>query len=85
MATPGRLAALPLSQRLRRTPQRFELLQALLLLERERPQGGVLFSAVLAQFFSLYATANRFVRTVLVEADKEVKTWQPQAGSPLSL
>ncbi|WP_430930493.1 hypothetical protein, partial [Pseudomonas aeruginosa] len=22
---------------------------------------------------------------VLVEADKEVKTWQPQAGSPLSL
>ncbi|WP_415914225.1 hypothetical protein, partial [Pseudomonas aeruginosa] len=26
-----------------------------------------------------------FVRTVLVEADKEVKTWQPQAGSPLSL
>ncbi|WP_193690791.1 type VI secretion system baseplate subunit TssG, partial [Pseudomonas aeruginosa] len=38
MATPGRLAALPLSQRLRRTPQRFELLQALLLLERERPQ-----------------------------------------------
>ena len=39
----------------------------------------------LAQFFSLYATANRFVRTVLVEADKEVKTWQPQAGSPLSL
>ncbi|MDG3700825.1 hypothetical protein L5B03_24310, partial [Pseudomonas aeruginosa] len=27
MATPGRLAALPLSQRLRRTPQRFELLQ----------------------------------------------------------
>ena len=46
---------------------------------------GVLFSAVLAQFFSLYATANRFVRTVLVEADKEVKTWQPQAGSPLSL
>ena len=36
MATPGRLAALPLSQR--RAPQRFELLQALLLLERERPQ-----------------------------------------------
>ncbi|MGA4817681.1 type VI secretion system baseplate subunit TssF [Pseudomonas aeruginosa] len=46
---------------------------------------GVLFSAVLAQFFRCSATANRFVRTVLVEADKEVKTWQPQAGSPLSL
>lgn len=46
---------------------------------------AVLFSAVLAQFFSLYATANRFVRTVLVQSDKEVKTWQPQAGMPLSL
>ncbi len=46
---------------------------------------AVLFSAVLAQFFSLYATANRFVRTVLVNSDKEVKTWQPQAGMPLSL
>jgi type VI secretion system protein ImpG len=46
---------------------------------------AVLFSAVLAQFFSLYATANRFVRTVLVQSDKEVKAWQPQAGMPLSL
>lgn len=46
---------------------------------------AVLFSAVLAQFFSLYASANRFVRTVLVDADKEVRTWQPQAGKPLSL
>ncbi|MCP1445885.1 type VI secretion system protein ImpG [Pseudomonas sp. GGS8] len=46
---------------------------------------AVLFSAVLAQFFSLYATANRFVRTALVQSDKEVKTWQPQAGMPLSL
>jgi type VI secretion system protein ImpG len=40
---------------------------------------------VLAQFFSVYATANRFVRTVLMQADKEVKVWQPQAGMPLSL
>ncbi|MCU0120936.1 type VI secretion system baseplate subunit TssF [Pseudomonas sp. B2M1-30] len=46
---------------------------------------AVLFSGVLAQFFSLYATANRFVRTVLMQADKEVKAWQPQAGMPLSL
>lgn len=46
---------------------------------------AVLFSAVLAQFFSLYATANRFVRTVLVQSDREVKTWQPQAGMPLCL
>ncbi|NVL29393.1 hypothetical protein F2S73_31705, partial [Pseudomonas syringae pv. actinidiae] len=46
---------------------------------------AVLFSAVLAQFFSLYATANRFVRTVLISADKEVMVWKPQAGRPLSL
>ncbi|KPW86255.1 type VI secretion system protein ImpG [Pseudomonas congelans] len=46
---------------------------------------AVLFSAVLAQFFSLYATANRFVRTVLISADKEVMVWKPQAGMPLSL
>ena len=48
----------------------------------------VLFSAVLAQFFSLYATANRFITTVLVDADdatKEIKTWSPQAGMPLCL
>lgn len=40
MATPSRHAPVPLSlsQRLRRDPQAFELLQALLLLEREHPQ-----------------------------------------------
>ncbi|MDH4565412.1 type VI secretion system baseplate subunit TssG [Pseudomonas sp. BN414] len=37
MATPSRHAPLPLSRRLRDEPQAFELLQALLLLERERP------------------------------------------------
>ncbi len=37
MATADRHAPLPLSRRLRDTPQAFELLQALLLLERERP------------------------------------------------
>ncbi|WP_044874329.1 type VI secretion system baseplate subunit TssG [Pseudomonas sp. LFM046] len=37
MAAPGRNAPLPLSRRLRDEPQAFELLQALLLLERERP------------------------------------------------
>jgi len=46
---------------------------------------AVLFSGVLAQFFSLYATANRFVSTVLVQADKEIKTWQPHPGMPLAL
>ncbi|WP_339628525.1 type VI secretion system baseplate subunit TssG [uncultured Pseudomonas sp.] len=38
MATTGRHASLTLSERLRREPQAFELLQALLLLEREHPQ-----------------------------------------------
>lgn len=37
MAAPGRQAPQPLSRRLRETPQAFEFLQALLLLERERP------------------------------------------------
>lgn len=46
---------------------------------------SVLFAAVLAQFFSLYASANRFVSTVLVQGDKEITTWQPQAGRPLIL
>jgi len=54
------------------------------------PQGFVgasplLFSGVLAQFFSLYANTNRFVRTVLLLGDKEIKTWRPQVGEPLSL
>ncbi|MCP8467006.1 type VI secretion system baseplate subunit TssF [Pseudomonas sp. ZM23] len=46
---------------------------------------AVLFSAVLAQFFSLYANPNRFVRTVLVQSDQEIRRWQPQAGQPLAL
>lgn len=44
MAAARRNAALPLSARLRREPQAFELLQALLLLERERPQATPLGS-----------------------------------------
>lgn len=46
MATASRHAALPLSlsQRLRRDPQAFELLQALMLLEREHPQADSLGS-----------------------------------------
>lgn len=44
MAAARRNAALPLSERLRREPQAFELLQALLLLERERPQATPLGS-----------------------------------------
>ena len=45
----------------------------------------LLFSGVLANFFSLYANTNRFVRTVLLLGDKEIKTWRPQVGEPLSL
>ncbi|PTS84380.1 type VI secretion system baseplate subunit TssG [Pseudomonas sp. HMWF032] len=37
MAAPGRQAPAPLSKRLREAPQAFEFLQALLLLEREKP------------------------------------------------
>lgn len=45
----------------------------------------LLFSGVLAHFFALYANTNRFVRTVLLLGDKEIKTWRPQVGEPLSL
>ncbi|ACO81172.1 hypothetical protein AvCA_50850 [Azotobacter vinelandii CA] len=44
MAATGRNAARPLSERLRREPQAFELLQALLLLEREQPRATPLGS-----------------------------------------
>lgn len=51
MATPSRHAAvaLTLSQRLRRDPQAFELLQALLVLEREQPQAEPLGSGTSPQ------------------------------------
>ena len=51
MATPSRHApvALTLSQRLRREPQAFEWLQALLLLEREQPQAQTLGSGTSPQ------------------------------------
>ena len=49
----------------------------------------VLFSGLLAHFFSLYANANRFVRTVLEEPSREtgaeIKTWQPMTGDPVAL
>ncbi|MGE8179274.1 type VI secretion system baseplate subunit TssG [Pseudomonas fluorescens] len=56
MATPSRHAALPLSlsQRLRRDPQAFELLQALLLLEREHPQAESLGSGTAPQAEALH-------------------------------
>jgi len=45
----------------------------------------VLFSGVLAHFFALYANANCFVRTVLVEGDKEIKQWSPSSNPILAL
>ncbi|WP_233809728.1 type VI secretion system baseplate subunit TssF [Paraburkholderia sp. HP33-1] len=45
----------------------------------------VLFSGVLAHFFSLYASVNRFVQTVLVCDGREIHTWRPMTGSPLAL
>ncbi|GAO92224.1 hypothetical protein PSA5_05925 [Pseudomonas syringae pv. actinidiae] len=42
METAGRQAAVSLSATLRQTPQAFELLQALLVLEREQPQAASL-------------------------------------------
>ncbi|GAB7528386.1 type VI secretion system baseplate subunit TssF [Pseudomonas sp. 3A(2025)] len=45
----------------------------------------VLFCAVLAHFFALYANANCFVRTVLVEGDKVIKTWLPDSVPTLAL
>lgn len=45
----------------------------------------VLFSGVLAHFFALYANANGFIRTVLVDGDKEIKTWQPSSDPGLIL
>lgn len=41
----------------------------------------VLFSGVLAHFFALYVHANSFVRTVLTDNDKEIKTWEPLPGA----
>ncbi|WP_191488355.1 type VI secretion system baseplate subunit TssF [Pseudomonas sp. FEN] len=45
----------------------------------------VLFSGVLAHFFALYANANCFVRTLLVEGDKEIKLWSPSSSPILAL
>ncbi|WP_432723261.1 type VI secretion system baseplate subunit TssF [Jeongeupia wiesaeckerbachi] len=45
----------------------------------------VLFSGVVGHFLAQYASINRFVRTVLVEQDRDIKTWQPLVGDPLIL
>ncbi|WP_035056425.1 type VI secretion system baseplate subunit TssF [Andreprevotia chitinilytica] len=62
-------------------------LEVRLTIDAQHFVGGspVLFSGVLAHFFSLYANANRFIRTVLETPDREIKTWQPLVGQPLVL
>jgi type VI secretion system protein ImpG len=45
----------------------------------------VLFSGVLAHFFALYANANCFVHTVLMDGDKEIKQWNPTSTPTLAL
>ncbi|MEX3959684.1 type VI secretion system baseplate subunit TssF [Trinickia sp. EG282A] len=45
----------------------------------------VLFSGVLAHFFSLYASVNRFVHTTLMRDGREIHAWRPMQGSPLVL
>ncbi|TKC81439.1 type VI secretion system baseplate subunit TssF [Trinickia terrae] len=45
----------------------------------------LMFSGVLAHFFSLYASANRFVHTALTRDGKEIHAWRPTQGSPLVL
>ncbi|WP_207005390.1 type VI secretion system baseplate subunit TssF [Trinickia mobilis] len=45
----------------------------------------VMFSGVLAHFFSLYASVNRFVHTALVCDGREIHAWRPMQGSPLVL
>ncbi|WKE64483.1 type VI secretion system baseplate subunit TssF [Gallaecimonas kandeliae] len=64
-------------------------LEVRLAVDPERFVGAspVLFSGVLAHFFSLYANANRFVRTVLEDpaTGMEIKSWQTMTGEPLTL
>jgi type VI secretion system protein ImpG len=44
-----------------------------------------MFAGVLAHFFSLYASVNRFVQTSLVRDSREIHTWRPMPGTPLVL
>ena len=45
----------------------------------------VMFSGVLAHFFTLYANVNRFVHTAIMRDGKEIHTWRPRESSPLVL
>ncbi|ABA75149.1 MULTISPECIES: type VI secretion system baseplate subunit TssG [Pseudomonas] len=83
MATPSRHApvALTLSQRLRRDPQAFEWLQALLLLEREQPQADALGSGTSPQAEALKL---RGPLTPLFAAS-QIESLEENPGEPLTL
>ncbi|WP_207866397.1 type VI secretion system baseplate subunit TssG [Pseudomonas sp. 58(2021)] len=83
MATPSRHAsvALTLSQRLRRDPQAFEWLQALLLLEREQPQADSLGSGTSPQAEALKL---RGPLTPLFAAS-QIESLEEIPGEPLTL
>ncbi|KIK87917.1 MULTISPECIES: type VI secretion system baseplate subunit TssG [unclassified Pseudomonas] len=83
MATPSRHApvALTLSQRLRRDPQAFEWLQALLLLEREQPQAESLGSGTSPQAEALKL---RGPLTPLFPTS-QIENLHEEPGQPLTL
>ncbi|KAE9641167.1 type VI secretion system baseplate subunit TssG [Pseudomonas sp. PB103] len=83
MATASRHAAvaLTLSQRLRRDPQAFELLQALLLLEREQPQADSLGSGTSPQ---AEAVKLRGPLTPMFAAS-QIEALREEPGEPLTL
>jgi type VI secretion system protein ImpH len=87
MATASRHAPLPLTlgQRLRREPQAFELLQALLLLEREQPQADSLGSgtAPQAEALRLRGPLTPLFAASQVESLVEVSGQPPVLSTPV--
>ncbi|MDI2143344.1 MULTISPECIES: type VI secretion system baseplate subunit TssG [unclassified Pseudomonas] len=83
MATPSRHApvALTLGQRLRRDPQAFEWLQALLLLEREQPQADSLGSGTSPQAEALKLRGP----LTPVFAASQIESLEEKSGEPLTL
>ncbi|UQS16833.1 type VI secretion system baseplate subunit TssG [Pseudomonas sp. HS6] len=83
MATPSRHApvALTLGQRLRRDPQAFEWLQALLLLEREQPQADSLGSGTSPQAEALKLRGP----LTPVFAASQIESLEEKPGEPLTL
>jgi len=85
MATPSRNATLPLSQRLRLEPQAFQLLQALLVLEREHPQATPLGSgsSPQAEALRLRGPLTPLFAASEIESLVEVEGQQPVLTTPV--